>query len=258
MSRPSIGDLIKLGDKFEDYVRLDGAFAEILIEGQWVQFIRNYDLSSWANIQEIVRNGWASQYFNIGDQIASTFDGSPMLWDVIGINHDIPTDTNYTNSMTLQAHDVLERRQWHSSNNNRYIYSTGRAYLNNTTSSGFIGKIDPALAAVIGAVDKQVTKTTSQGGQDLFSDKVFHLSPVEVGFTTEGVTTGENVYAFYQGSTSADRQKVDGPSNLCWWWLRSPYTSDPTQVRHIEQTGDLGRDYASGSSYGFAPALVIV
>ena len=188
------------------------------------------DPTTWAGIQEIIRRGLTIDFFAIGDQIASTFSGNSMLWDVIGINHDIPTDKNYTNSMTLQAHDILEQRQWHSSDVNRYINSTGRAYLNNTTSSGFIGKIDPALAAVIGAVDKQVTKTTSEGGQDLFSDKVFSLSPVEVNFASEGVTTGESVYAFYQGAVNADRIKTYNGS-AGWWWLRCTARSPEPPTR---------------------------
>jgi len=43
-------------------------------------------------------------------------------------------------------------------------------------------QLDPDLVAVLGAVDKQVTRNTvtDGGGQDLFSDKVFLLSRVEV------------------------------------------------------------------------------
>lgn len=214
------------------------------------------DPTTWAGIQEIIRRGLTTDFFAVGDQITSTFGGSSMKWDIIGINHDIPTDKNYTNSMTLQAHDILESRAWHSSNANRYINSTGRAYLNDTSATGFIGKIDPALAAVIGAVDKQVTKNDSEGGgQDLFSDKVFHLSRVEVNLGTEGTTTGESVYAFYQGAAGADRIKtLSGTATI--WWLRSPSVDSTGTARSVHTDGSLGGNYASRSR-GFAPALVI-
>ena len=42
----------------------------------------------------------------IGDTIFVTETTTPMIFDIIGIDHDIPTDTNYTHSMTLQMHNT--------------------------------------------------------------------------------------------------------------------------------------------------------
>ena len=41
-----------------------------------------------------------------GDKIFVTETTTPMIFDIIGIDHDIPTDTNYTHSMTLQMHNA--------------------------------------------------------------------------------------------------------------------------------------------------------
>jgi len=51
--------------------------------------------------------GIASKIFTIGDQLLANYNGSPVVWDVIGIDHDIPTDTRFTHSLTIQAHDIL-------------------------------------------------------------------------------------------------------------------------------------------------------
>ena len=90
-------------------------------------------------MQNVVRRGAASEFFKVGDQLVSMYDGKEITWDVIGIDHDIPTDTNFTHSMTLQTHDCICRTQFDekepsnsansghndrtSNGNNRYIHS---------------------------------------------------------------------------------------------------------------------------------------
>src|SRR5690554_6333943 len=49
-------------------------------------------LNSWQQVQHIVRAGLHHQVFQIGDQFVALFDGEPFVWDVIGIDHDKPTD----------------------------------------------------------------------------------------------------------------------------------------------------------------------
>lgn len=43
----------------------------------------------------------------IGDTIFVTETTTHMIFDIIGIDHDIPTDTNYTHSMTLQLSNII-------------------------------------------------------------------------------------------------------------------------------------------------------
>lgn len=290
MSRPKVGDLIKLGDKFEDYVQLDGPFAEILIDEQWVRFARDFDLSSWADVQEIVRKGWASNYFGIGDQLICLYDNAPTVFVVIGIDHDTPTDTNLSHSLTLQSKDILvsgmfDNKEPSNSNsdrknygNNRYTVSNIRQWLNSTDSSytfsaqhaadaaptgapytgaGFLYRLDPELVAVLGAVNKKVAlnTVTDGGGQDSYSDKAFLLTPAEVGLDSEGVTTGEVVYPYYDGVANAGRIKyLSGTATS--WWLSAPYVSSSRSVRRVYTGGtvDINSAYAS---IGVAPALTI-
>lgn len=64
-------------------------------------------VKSWADVQRVVRMGIASKIFTIGDQLMANWNGTPRIWDIIGIDHDIPTDTRFTHSLTIQAHEIL-------------------------------------------------------------------------------------------------------------------------------------------------------
>jgi hypothetical protein len=68
--------------------------------------------ADWKDVQDIVREGLARKVFSIGDQFVAEFDGEPFVWDVIGIDHDIPSDEGFTHSLTIQAHDCLPKAQF--------------------------------------------------------------------------------------------------------------------------------------------------
>lgn len=63
--------------------------------------------TSWAEIQALVRAGLHKNVFSIGDQLVCQKGGSNLTWDIIGLDHDVPTDSQFTHSMTLQLHDCL-------------------------------------------------------------------------------------------------------------------------------------------------------
>jgi hypothetical protein len=339
-------------------------------------------ISSWQEIQYIVRSGLADKVFRVGDQFISSYDTGEVVWDVIGINHDIPTDKKYIYSLTLQAHNCIMNCQFDAPealyyaeeelpageqvvtlNNEKYKFTTGQAvpeggqvviaswqsaegdgryvptkittyeadrttviesgldvtsiesgedtlspvndhsrcrygsnnykesairqWLNSEESSftwapktnfdrpptgapytgaGFLKLLDPELVSVLGAVDKQVTRNTitDGGGQDLFSDKVFLLSRVEVFGGTEGTTTGEQAYPYYSAlATNPTTDALAGRIKYLddaarTWWLRSPYPGNADSPRIVYASGTVG--YYSSASYaiGAAPACCIV
>lgn len=256
------------------------------------------DPNSWAGIQKIVRKGLANDHFAVGDQIMANYDGVPTAFEVIGIDIDIPADPDFTHSMTIQTKDCLHDIQFDapepsnpdtnrkSYGNNRYIHSALKQWLNSDEATfiwqsqhqydvkpnanpelyngaGFLNRLDPELATVLGAVDKKVAKNTvvDGGGQEEFTDKVFLISPKEAGYTpsemdADGVYTGETVYPFYDGKGNANRIKNlnDSPRN---WWLRSPYVSSSYIVRRVYTSGSLDTNNASHSC-GLSPACTIV
>lgn len=68
-------------------------------------------IASWADVQKIVRSGLASRMFSVGEQLACERNGEMLVWDIIGIDHDIPVDKTKTHSMTLQLHNVFTKIQ---------------------------------------------------------------------------------------------------------------------------------------------------
>lgn len=64
-------------------------------------------ISSWSDVQQLVRLGLASKLFSVGDQLVCNRGEETLVWDIIGIDHDTPTDKTKTHSMTLQLHDCV-------------------------------------------------------------------------------------------------------------------------------------------------------
>lgn len=271
---------------------------EVKKENEWVEMVDNTpDPNSWAGIQKIVRQGLTNDFFTVGDQIQANYDGVPTTFEVIGIDVETPTDPQYTHSMTLQTKDILHDMMFdnkepnnpdssrQSYGNNRYTHSAIRQWLNSNeatfnwqsqhsydakptgtlySGAGFLNRLDPEFASVLGAVDKKVAlnTVTDGGGQETFSDKVFLLSPKEVGYTpsemsNDGIYTGESVYPFYDGASNADRIKQLNSSNAIWW-LRSPGVSGSRNVRLVLSSGTLHTSDRAYSEGGVSPACVII
>ena len=63
--------------------------------------------AAWKDIQRIVRRGLAPKLFSVGDQFRCQRGNTALVWDIIGIDHDIPSDRTRTHSLTLQLHDCF-------------------------------------------------------------------------------------------------------------------------------------------------------
>ena len=68
---------------------------------------QKYTVDSWQKVQDIVRAGLGDKAFRIGDQFVATYAGVEYAWDVIGINHDKPTDKSKNYSLTIQSRDCI-------------------------------------------------------------------------------------------------------------------------------------------------------
>lgn len=77
-------------------------------------------ISSWSDVQQLVRLGLASKLFSVGDQLVCNRGEETLVWDVIGIDHDTPTDKTKTHSMTLQLHDCLPKALQYSAKSALY------------------------------------------------------------------------------------------------------------------------------------------
>lgn len=193
------------------------------------------DVTYWAKVQEIVRAGRADEVFNIGDQFTVMKGTTPLVFDVIGIDHDIPTDSTKTHSMTLQLHDCLMNLQFdapeknnpnlsrRSFGSNNWLESALRQWLNAiggdwwsakteydvapeyaATTAGFLSDIDSEFLSVIGNVKKITTKNTiTDGGGSVDSDeKIFLLSRSEVYGGNENSINEGMAYPYYSDNSS--------------------------------------------------------
>lgn len=65
------------------------------------------DLENWSDVQRLVRTGLAGKMLSIGDQLVCEKSGTRLVWDIIGIDHDTPNDSQYAHSITIQLHDLF-------------------------------------------------------------------------------------------------------------------------------------------------------
>lgn len=259
--------------------------------------LKHIKLESWADVQKAVRDGSHKNIVTVGDSFVAKYGGVDYTWDVIGINHDVPADSNYTNSLTIQSRDCLMNCVFDASEptnpdgniqqygNNNYKNSNVRQWLNSSdaqfnfvkqhefdevlatapyTGAGFLHNLDPELREVIGPVKKQVAKNTitDGGGQDTFVDTVFLLSRVEVYGGTEGDSTGEKPYEYYSVlAPTATTGELTG---------RIKYLSGSPRIwwfrsPHVGSSSHLRYVYALGGigygyahhAYGLTPACTI-
>ena len=161
-------------------------------------------------------------------------------------------------------------RQWLNSDRENFVWAPQTNFDLPPTSAnynggGFLNIIDPDIAAVLGAVDKQVARNTltDGGGQDLFSDKVFLLSRTEVYGGTEGDTAGEEPYPYYSAlASSPTTNELAGRIKLLNgtprpWWLRSPSVGIAYIPRAVNASGQIGYSGA-GNALGLSPACCII
>lgn len=69
-------------------------------------------VESWDDVARIVGAGMAPKVFSIGDQLECKRHNDILTWDVIGFNHDIPSESSSPHSMTIQMHDCYKALQF--------------------------------------------------------------------------------------------------------------------------------------------------
>lgn len=105
LKKPEATDLVSISDLNANFDTIDGLL-DVVLKKDGVEF------SSWGDVQRIVRSGFASKFFSIGDQFVSTKGDKQLVWDIIGIDQDTPADSNYTHSLTIQMHDCYNSLQF--------------------------------------------------------------------------------------------------------------------------------------------------
>lgn len=217
---------------YEDYL------TQTPLGPRWYPVRRTIPVSSWADVQSVVRSGKAAETYRLGDRfVCNHSEFGQLTWDIIGFDQDTPTDNQYTHSMTLLLHFFLNAYlYWDAKEpsnpeaeiqkygSNRWKESAIRQWLNSSagagewwtaqteydtkpdnadSQAGFIFGLDPEFYSVIGSVEKQTASSgLALATTDITSDKFFFLSNSEVLFN--GFNDSEGIrYQYF--STWSDR-----------------------------------------------------
>ena len=196
----------------------------------------------------------------VGSTIKLKVDGTPREFIIV---HQGKPSSLYDASCDgtwLLLKDMLETRQWHSSNSNSYKASTIHSYLNNE----WLNKLDANIRAQVKQVKLPYVNGTANSavasGANGLSCKVFLLSGYEMGWKNSDnpyfPVDGAKLAYFEAGTgTSANNKRIaylNGSATL--WWLRSPYTSVADSVWGVYSNGGYG---SCTGSYGVRPALIL-
>ena len=159
--------------------------------------------------------------------------------------------------------------------NNRYVQSAARQILNSaaspygwapqnmwdrpsdTSTSGFLYRVDPDFTAAIGTPTEVIAKNTvcDGGGSEAIEDKIWLVSRSQAFGTLENNINEGARYPYYE--EDPDRLKKVQGTTARYWWLRSPISSYAHLERGVSTDGTLSSSTAS-SSGGLAPACALI
>ncbi len=202
-------------------------------------------ITSWSAVQQIVRLGLASKVFAIGDQFVSTKGDEQLVWDIIGFDHDVPADSQFKHSMTIQLHDCytsfafderealyyaadglpagtynfhIETQPWYAADNNKDFQFTltkavpagGQIVLDMTYNAALAGRsVKTYASATSTEVIETATITEGSGGTALGNTdgKVEHVNHIH-----------RAIFGSSCWSHSAARQWLNSNTGANAWW----------------------------------------
>lgn len=245
------------------------------------------EIDSWAVVQQLVRLGIAPKVFNIGDQLVCNHSKyGKLTWDIIGIDHDTPANSEYTHSLTIQLHDCLTGHQFDapeptnpdfdraSYGSNNWVESGIRQWLNSngkagtwwtakteydvkssyaSSEAGFMAGFDEDFLSTVGEVTKITARNTvtDGGGSDTTTEKFFLLSQTEVyGGLVNSISEGE-AYPYYADNSSLSAAGTGADDNRIKYRSGSAQywwlrSPDPSGSRGVRSVSTTG--YVSGSN----------
>lgn len=197
----------------------------------------------FADVKQMLAAGMVD-LFHIGDQVVNQHElFGAVVWDIIGINADMPASGEDVPTLTLLMHDVIDGRFVYDKESEGFPYghahypsSTIRSVLNTDILNGF----SEADRAAMLEVEKTTYTVDSEGSKpETTADKLFLLSCTEVGFPAGDYVRFEGAaYPFFTDDESREKRDVTGSPR--YWWLRSPYPGSASNARVVGTTGARG------------------
>lgn len=210
---------------------------------------------TWEEIAIISENGFAMEYFNVGDEKKVSISGSgTYTFVILGFNHDEKVGGGYA-GITFGMKELIPSVKMNTTATN--VGGWGSSYIRNTIIPTTLQQMPQELLNVT----KQVYKKTSSGNlsNTIVSTKdiLFVMSEVEVYGRSSLSFSGEGKqYNYYKtiATTNATKKKYPLNSTISTpYWLRSPSSANNTNfVRIIEGSSlSINADSTQGFSFCF-------
>lgn len=192
-------------------------------------------------LRKIIREGRAAEVLAVGDQIYINFDGAAVPYDVIGIDADTPAAEELKHTVTIQAHELIEKRPFDTKErygSNDWETSELREYLNS--------KIYAARCAELAKYAIPVTKMNTNGRKTV--DTFFLLSVGEY-------DAKDTPYEYYKDKPYRAAKHAKDDFNG-WHRTRSANRGSSYIMWCVYSSGNVSSSYAS-NSVRCAPACAI-
>ena len=222
---------------------------------------------TWAEINQIIADGNAEDYWNVGDEVDIQLDTNEVLTlQIYNFNHDDLADGSGKAGVTFGMKNLMgpPLRHMNATNTNATSFSGSEMYRWLTSTGEFAsGGLWNSLPEELRAVIKPITKITSAGGagggtappsNTLLTEtmSIFLFSQEEVNGGNTGIILGQGApYPIYSDNASRIKE-IAGAAN--WWWLRSPSMVNATNFRYVYIDGVGGGSTAisaGGVCFGF-------
>lgn len=202
--------------------------------------------SSWEEIAEMVRSGYAYRLFDIGDTVQCKLkDGTDTAFEVAALN---PYGEN---AVVLVMQDCLHKQYCM---NEEYTYADSggwknckmREYLNKEV----FAMLPDDLQAVIAT--RKITQKID-GELYVSEDKLWLPSQTEMfGENPSDMDVGDVHFPLYCDEKSRVKQRE---KSTTWYWLRTPNSDYGSSVRVVSYIGHVIRH--ATNTYSVAPACII-
>lgn len=202
-------------------------------------------IDSWKTLLYLVRSGRAGDFIKVGDQLVSSKDGKEIVWDVIGMDYDIPADEDKKHSLTLQMRDcyvnmpvsVPEASYFSITGLNAgeyYIEMTN--YGSSSNFYSFTLSDNLPKGGLIRICDNMVYLYSSRRSASYASFEVDSVSNSDDGLTGKRLTPGNILLHSEMGTvdySQSDIRKWLNSSEEDWWSMSNDYSLAPLDYMSV-------------------------
>lgn len=205
------------------------------------------DKNGLDNLSAIVKDGKASEYLNLGDELLVSYGTFTMPFEVVGFT-DVTIQNNGMDE-TVPAINLLSKYLsptssiWNSNPITQYASTTLQSYITNTMQTQF----NNDFVECLGATKIQRWRYYSDSASYTSYLKMYAPSATQLGATTSvGITASQQadegpIFTSYQGASNAKRIKylLNNTSQAQNYWTSSRYINTTTDSFYIASTGSI-------------------